>query len=239
MINCKNCNTSFNTNFCPNCGQPSALKRIDKHYITHEIEHVLHFERGLLYTIKELFARPGITMRNYISESRSRLVKPIIFIIVTSLIYTLINNFFHIEEQYVQQQGFENSYIGKLLTWVQSHYGYSNILIGIFIALWLKVLFKKFGYNVFELLIMLCFVQGISMLIFAVFGIAEGLLHLKIFTIAGIVGIVYLTWGIGNFFEPKKMSSYAKALLSYLLGSASFYILLFAIGFILDLIFKK
>jgi hypothetical protein len=239
MINCKNCSAFFNTNYCPNCGQASILKRIDKHYITHEIEHVLHFERGLLYTVKELFIRPGLTMRNYISENRSRLVKPIIFIIVTSLIYSLINNFFHIEEQYVQQQGFENSYVGKLLTWVQSHYGYSNILIGIFVAFWLKVFFKKFGYNISVLLIMLCFVQGISMLIFAVFGIAEGIAHIKIFTIAGIVGFIYLTWSIGNFFEPKKVSSYLKALASYLLGSLSFYLIIFAIGFMLDLLLKN
>jgi hypothetical protein len=236
---CKNCQTEFNSTFCPNCGQASVLKRIDKHYITHEIEHVLHFERGLLYTIKELFIRPGQTMRTYISESRSRLVKPIIFIIVTSLIYSLVNNFFHIEKQVLQQQGFENSYAGKLLMWVQSNYGYSNILIGIFVAFWLKVFFKKFGYNIFELLIMLCFVQGIGMLIFAVFGIIQGIFHWKIFTTGGIVGFVYLTWSIGNFFEPKKIISYSKALLSYLLGSATFYIILFVIGYLLDSLLKK
>jgi hypothetical protein len=238
-MNCKNCNTSFDSKYCPNCGQSSNLKRIDKHYITHEIEHVLHLERGLLYTVKELFVRPGLTMRTYISENRSRLVKPIIFIIVTSLIYSLINNFFHIEEQYVKQQGFGGSYVGKLLSWVQSNYGYSNILIGILVAFWLKVLFKKFGYNIFELLIMLCFVQGIAMLIFAVFGIAEGLLHLKIFTIAGVAGFVYLTWSIGNFFEPNKIRSYCKALFAYLLGSTSFYIIIFALGFSIDLLLKK
>ncbi|WP_454881016.1 DUF3667 domain-containing protein [Sphingobacterium detergens] len=86
MTKCKNCETSIISNFCPNCGQPAVLKRIDAHYIAHEIEHVLHFERGILYTIRELVTTPGKNIRNYISENRSRLVKPIIFIIVTSLI---------------------------------------------------------------------------------------------------------------------------------------------------------
>ena len=87
-MNCKNCKKETSENFCSNCGQPTSLKRIDGHYIIHEIEHVLHFERGILYTVKELLINPGQTIRNYILENRSRLVKPVIFIIVASLIYT-------------------------------------------------------------------------------------------------------------------------------------------------------
>ena len=98
---CKNCNAEINSPFCPECGQPETLKRIDRHYIMHEIQHVLHFERGILYTIRELFIRPGENIRKFISENRSRLVKPIIFIIVSSLIYTFINHYFHIEDQYI------------------------------------------------------------------------------------------------------------------------------------------
>jgi predicted regulator of amino acid metabolism with ACT domain len=93
-MNCKNCNTEINSKFCPDCGQPTNLKRIDGHYVMHEIEHVLHFERGILYTVRELITKPGQNIRNYLSENRSRLVKPVIFIIVTSLIYTIISHFF-------------------------------------------------------------------------------------------------------------------------------------------------
>lgn len=78
------------------------LKRIDGHYIAHEIEHILHFERGILYTVKGLLIAPGASVRQFINENRSRLVKPIIFIIITSLIYSVVNHFFHIEEGYMQ-----------------------------------------------------------------------------------------------------------------------------------------
>ena len=37
----------------------SNLKRIDRRYISHEIEHVLHLDRGFFYTVKELIVRPG------------------------------------------------------------------------------------------------------------------------------------------------------------------------------------
>jgi hypothetical protein len=237
-MNCKNCNNEVDHNFCPNCGQPSKLKRIDGHYVTHEIEHILHFERGILFTVKELFINPGQNIRDYISENRSRLVKPVIFIIITSLIYTLISHFFHIEDEYLKYEGLENSTFVKILGWMQRNYGYMNILTGISIAIWLKVFFKKYGYNFFELLIMLCFVLGISMLIFAFFAIVEGILHTKLLNIAGMIGMIYLIWATGNFFEKKKIGNYFKALICYLLGMITFFILTFAIGITIDIITK-
>lgn len=237
-MNCKNCNADITSNFCPDCGQPTKLKRIDGKYIVHEIEHILHFERGILYTIRELITKPGENIRKYLSENRSRLVKPIIFIILTSLIYTLISHFFHIEDEYVNYGGLEKSSIGIFLKWLQNNYGYANILFSVFIAIWLKVFFKKYGYNFYELLIMLCFVMGISMLLYAVFAAIEGIFHIKLFYIAGIIGVIYLSWATGNFFEKKKFSNYLKALISYLLGIITFYIVVFAIGLTIDTLTK-
>jgi hypothetical protein len=235
-MNCKNCNNEVNQNFCPNCGQPLKLKRIDGHYIAHEIEHVLHFERGILFTVKELFINPGQNIRDYISENRSRLVKPVIFIIITSLIYTLISHFFHIKDEYLKYDGLEDSTLVKILGWLQANYGYMNILTGMFIAIWLKVFFKKYGYNFFELTIMLCFVLGISMLIYAFFAIIEGISHIKLLPVAGMTGMIYLIWATGSFFEKKKISNYFKALVCYLLGIITFYVLTIAIGLTADTI---
>ena len=47
--------------------------------------------------------------KEFIDKDRSKLVKPIIFIIVASLIYTLISHFFHIEQGYVNYDSPENS----------------------------------------------------------------------------------------------------------------------------------
>lgn len=224
---------------CPHCGHLEKPKRIDFHYIKHEIEHVLHFEKGFLFTIKELLTKPGQSIREFISDDRNRLVKPIIFIIVTSLIYTLISHFFHIEDEYVKYEGMEKSAFVKILGWLQANYGYFNILTGMFIAVWLKVFFKKYDYNFFELLIMLCFVLGISMLIFAIFSIIEGISHIKLLNIAGMISVIYLVWATGDFFEKNKIANYFKALICYLLGMITFFILIFAIGITIDIIIKN
>ncbi|MCP9754699.1 DUF3667 domain-containing protein [Lacihabitans sp. CCS-44] len=239
-MDCKNCSREVSSKFCPDCGQVTSLKRIDGHYIIHEIEHVLHFERGILYTIKELCIRPGLKIREYLTENRSRLVKPIIFIIITSLIYTIIINVFHIEEQYVKFEG-EGAKLStpiKIFTWIQGHYGYANIIMGVFIAFWSKLFFKKYQFNFFEILIMLCFVMGIGMLIFSVFAMLEGVAKLKVSELGGIVGVAYCSWAIGQFFAKEKIFNYIKALFAYLLGMLTFVILAFLLGILIDFIIK-
>lgn len=237
-MNCKNCNSEVNQNYCPNCGQSVKLKRIDGHYIIHEIEHVLHFEKGILFTIRELLVRPGENVRHFISENRVRLVKPIIFIIVTSLIYTLVNHFFHIEDGYVKFDEAKQSTTGLIFKWVQEHYGYANIIMGIFIAFWAKIFFRKYSYNFFEILILLCFVIGMGMLIYSVFAIFQGLTHINVMQIAGLVGFVYCSWAIGQFFDKQKGINYFKAFAAYVLGFLTFSLTAILIGTLIDLIIK-
>lgn len=199
-MNCKNCYTEINLNYCPNCGQSAKIKRIDGHYIMHEIEHILHFERGILFTIRELLIRPGKSIRHFIAEDRARLVKPVIFIIVTSLIYTLILHFFHIEDGAFKLDETKQPVTSLILKWIEGHYGYANIIMGAVIAFWIKIFFKKYNYNYFEIIILLCFVMGMEMLIFSVFLIIQGLSNINLMVIAGCVGIAYCIWAIGQFF---------------------------------------
>ena len=236
MSACINCNNELSGKYCSNCGLPVKIKRIDGHYIMHEIEHVLHFEKGILYTVKELLIKPGTSVKEFLAENRSRLVKPIIFIIITSLIYTLITHFFHIEEGYINFSLDKNSALTAISSWIQNHYGYANILMGIFIAFWLKVFFKKHDYNFFETLILLCFVMGMGMLIYAALALAEGITKIKMMQIAGILGTVYFTWALGQFYDKNKAGSYVKALIAYLLGMLTFSLLTFLLGFLIDLL---
>ncbi len=238
MTTCKNCNSEVALKYCPNCGQPAQLKRIDGHYIAHEIEHLLHFERGILYTVRELLLRPGDTVRRFIADDRSRLVKPIIFLIVTSLIYSVVNHFFHIEDGYMKFDGEAKSATSAIFEWVQGHYGYANIIMGIFIAFWAKVFFRKYNYNFFEMLIVLCFAMGMAMLIYTFFGIIKGLTHVDIMQIGGCIGIVYCAWAIGQFFDKSRIANYFKALGAYILGMITFSFLALGVGAVIDAVMK-
>ncbi len=241
MITCINCNHPVTENYCAHCGQPVKIKRIDSHYIVHEIQHVLHVEKGIFYTIKELLIRPEKNVREFIAVNRNRLVKPVIFIIITSLMYSIAAHFFHVEDGYVsikvEESGSKSASV-IISRWVQSHYGYANIIMGIFIAFWLKLFFRKYSYNIFEILILLCFVMGMGMLVLALFAVAEGIIGVKLMQIAGIIFFLYAMWAIGQFFDQRKLMSYVKAVAAYLLGMIMFTLGVLLLGYVIDLMVR-
>jgi len=132
----------------------------------------------------------------------------------------------------------KESTTNKIFRWVQANYGYSNILMGTFVALWLKIFFRKYDFNFFEILILLCFVMGMGMFILSVFAIIQGLTHLKVLQFGASALFIYLTWAIGQFFDGKKILSYLKALFAYILGMSTLWILIFITGAIIDKFIK-
>lgn len=237
-MNCKNCIGKIHGNYCAHCGHAAQLKRIDGHFILHEIEHVLHFEKGLFFTIRELLLRPGKCVREYVSENRSRLVKPIIFIIVTSLIYTLAEHFFHIEKGYFKISDAKSLTFDAISNWVHNHYGYANIIMGFFIACWLRIFFRKQDVNFFEISILLAFVMGIGMLFLAVAALLSGVTGFNLMPAFSFISFIYLSWSIGQFFEQKKLASYLKAGVAYILGFATFSLSTWVLGFGYDALMR-
>lgn len=233
---CKKCDSEFESNYCPNCGHPQVIERINGRYILSEIASVLNFQKGILYTIKELLIRPGQSIRTFISEDRNRLVKPIMFILITSLIYTILLSIFHFEDGYLSYSGDKESTTLKIFKWVQGNYGYSNIVMSIFIGLWLKILFRKYPFNFFEIIILLCFVMGVGMLIYSAFGIVQGLTHINLMQFGAIIGFVYTTYAVGQFFDKRKLLSYLKAFFAYILGMLTFTFIAVGAGILIDLI---
>lgn len=237
-ISCKNCNSAVGGNFCSSCGHPAYMKRVDGHYLMHEVQHVLHFEKGIFYTIREMLIRPGKNVKEFLTDNRSRLVKPVLFITITSLIYSIVNHIFHVEEQYITYKSMGSSSTDAIFGWIQGHYGYANIMMGIFIAFWVKLFFKKYDYNFFEILILLCFAIGMGMLIYTVFALAYGVFKLNLIAIGGVTGLFYCVWAIAQFFDGRKWGNYFKALAAYLLGSIIFMIVALLLGVLADILLK-
>ncbi|MBC8155688.1 MAG: DUF3667 domain-containing protein [Bacteroidetes bacterium] len=75
---CQNCNSELNGNFCSHCGQSSNTHRLNFHFLWHDIQHgLLHIDKGILYTTKELFTRPGHSIREFLLGKRVKHFKPI------------------------------------------------------------------------------------------------------------------------------------------------------------------
>jgi len=70
---CLNCNENISRNYCDNCGQKTSTHRFSlKHFFLHDFVHgIFHLDKGFVFTIKELFTRPGHSIREYIQGKRA------------------------------------------------------------------------------------------------------------------------------------------------------------------------
>ncbi|MCX2478325.1 DUF3667 domain-containing protein [Pedobacter sp. MC2016-15] len=72
--NCLNCNTEIAGKFCSNCSQSTSTHRLSiAHVFEHDFIHgIFHFDKGFFYTLKELFTRPGHSIREYVLGKRTK-----------------------------------------------------------------------------------------------------------------------------------------------------------------------
>jgi hypothetical protein len=237
MNNCINCKEQVNWNYCPNCGRPAKLKKIDRHYILSEIGDFLCANKGMVYTTKRIIVSPGKSVRQFLIEDRYRFVKPITFLFITSLIYTLACQFFHIDAKdfYLKQPEVEFPTVNLFINWMTDYQGYASIISGLFVALFVKWFFRKSEYNIFEIFILLCFISGISALFSTLMIILKGLTHWNLISSSGFIVILYYSWAIGQFFDKRKWTRYIKAFLSCLLGFFIFGLLVACVGIFIDI----
>ena len=97
--NCLNCKHQVINNYCQNCGQKSSTHRYSiKHFIEHDFIHgVWHVDKGILFTIKELFTRPGHSVREFIQGKRVNYFSFVTLILLILTASSLLAPYVHIK----------------------------------------------------------------------------------------------------------------------------------------------
>src|SRR5689334_20385034 len=98
-ITCKNCHFQYEGKFCPDCGQKADTERITYHSLAHEIPHsILHIDKGIFFTMKELFIRPAATLKEYMAGRRVKHFKPLAYVLILTAFSTFIS---HLVDSYL------------------------------------------------------------------------------------------------------------------------------------------
>lgn len=150
--NCKNCAYEITLNFCPSCGQKKA-KRIDGKYVKDEIQYtILHTNKGFFYTCKQLLIRPGHATREFVEGNRVNHYKPLALVFLLAGISAFLSHWvvdFHTVYAGTMKAK-EAAQAAWLAEGMMKYYSFLLIsLIPLFsFVTWL--VFRKWGYNYFE-----------------------------------------------------------------------------------------
>ena len=145
----------------------------------------------------------------------------------------------HFKDSYIYLDNKDTSTSTTIFQWVQKNYGHGNLVLGIFIAFWTKILFRKYDYNFYEILILLCFVMGVGMFLLSVFGLVERLTKLNFLGFGGMSFVAFCIWAMSQFFDKKKNVSCIKALFAYFQGLLTVALFVLLIGHLIDLLILK
>ncbi|AWI26637.1 DUF3667 domain-containing protein [Flavobacterium pallidum] len=111
---CLNCGKLVHSRFCPDCGQRTDTHRIVlKHFLLHDLLHgVWHLERGILFTIREAFVRPGQAALDYVSGKRIRYYNVFYLCLLIIGLNIVLNHFYDsfLPEEHIQRKLPDGSY---------------------------------------------------------------------------------------------------------------------------------
>jgi hypothetical protein len=93
---CLNCDALLTGAYCSSCGQKADTHRITmKHLIEHDLVHgIWHFDKGLLYTVRESFVRPGSMAIDYIRGKRVKYYNVFYLILIVLGLNLLLAKYF-------------------------------------------------------------------------------------------------------------------------------------------------
>lgn len=234
QVTCKNCGLTYSGHFCSNCGQPAATHKLNLYFIWHDIQHgFFHFDTGVLFTAKELFTRPGDSIREFIEGKRVKHFKPISLVIILATFYGLLRHLFHfsiLDKKSVSEiQGVDYENLNE---WISHHYSWIILLSIPMFSVASFVVFRKQGYNFIEHFVLNSYMAS-QRLIFriAIFPVIKYFSQSENITLfvdfLMLMDIVFIFWSYITFFQNlSKVKAFLFSIYTYLLFLVIFFIVL-------------
>jgi len=208
-IICKNCDGQVSGNFCSGCGQRADTHKLNMHFILHELQHgLIHFDKGVLYTSKQLLTRPGHTIREFLEGKRVRHFQPLSFVIVFATFYGLLWHYLisdRLHASLIEPRNDITGASGKIITWITEHFAFDCLILIITSTLVSYFIFKKRKYNLAEHLVLNTYLMGlfviVSLLVFPIVYIFGNALTLQYGIVQQGFLLILMCWCYSQFFN--------------------------------------
>lgn len=228
---CKNCNHKFDKNYCNNCGQALHTHPINFQYLVHELQHgFLHVDKGILFTLKELFTRPGYSIREFIEGKRVNHFKPVIsLVIILATIYGILAHYLNMEVMDTKTINISGDYniledMLKINKWISDHFVWISLLSIPIFSFGSSIAFRKQKKNFAEHIVLNTFLAGQKLVVHLatlpiVYLIRNTSYSGNFETLITLIDFFLLVWTYKQFFnQQSKLHTTWLAILSYIIN---------------------
>lgn len=243
-MSCMNCGQEAAGNFCSHCGQSTKIARVTvSNFLSDLSDSVFQINRGLFFSLKELFVRPRHSIREYLSGKRKNHIKPIAYALTLSTIYFLISQILDTQTFFDDVlTGWTNrtdeTETGRkqlaIMTWFAKNYTYTMLLLLPLYSLSSYLLFFKSGFNYMEHFILNAYITGQQAIFYSLaatlsLGIKNGDVISNVALIISISYTLYVYW---QFFSDKNKFGLILRVLSIYIVNLILLSLLFVVVFL-------
>ena len=173
MNNCKNCGNTFQENFCNSCGQKWITKKFTlKDSISWLFGTIFNFEKGFLFTSKELIVRPGATINNFLSGITIRYAHPFRFLFIWATLSALLGVYLNVYEEsglminrLAGQTEEQIERARETMVFMKQYMSFIMMTMVPFIAFGTYLITKRKGYNFAEHLIIISYGNSSAIII--------------------------------------------------------------------------
>lgn len=241
---CSNCHTKFIGPYCYACGQKAGQHRIDLHFLLHEIQHgVFHVDKGIFYTIKELFTRPGHSIREFLDGKRVKHFKPVALLLLLAGIYGFLSHYFQLNllanNVRVSGNGEESEQlrnsVQQMSEWMSTHYSLVALIKIPLFSLGTYIGLKWMRLNFIEHLVIQLFLGSqrlvLQLLMFPVFiAMKDPVLLFNCSRWTDIFGYLIMAVSIGQLMGAVKLSKkFVSIIISFIISFILLFIVLLSV----------
>lgn len=242
---CLNCSAPVTQNYCANCGQKSTTHRYSiKHFLEHDFIHgVWHVDKGILFTLKGLFTRPGHSVREFIQGKRVPYFSFVTLILLILTVSGLIAPYTHGKMSDLMPQG-SRAMMNSLEKFISEHPKLVLIIAIPIYSFFSFIWFRKAKLNFSEHLVLnsnriiVELIIGLLVSALTIFYTNTKVLVFLYFGLLSFLGLFYSIWFYYQFFSGFNYNKKA-LLLRSIAVPASYYFLSFLIGVVFAIIKLK
>lgn len=237
MTHCLNCTQPLTASYCAYCGQKASTHRYSvKHFVAHDLVHgVLHVDKGILFTVKELFTRPGHSIRAFIEGKRTGYFSFITLLLILIGIGHFLGKLspLTLTEIVPENTKAVMSVVEQLTTKYPKLVPLMMIPLASFFSF---VWFRKARLNFTEHLVLNAYKACGEMIIGLLFSILIIFYHDKevLYSLYNMIGLVAMLYGVWFYYQYFSLTGYKKwsLLLRCIMIPVSITLTYIAIGFV-------
>ena len=207
---CANCDRTIDgaaQAFCPVCGQPTPVRRIDMAFIRQQLQRdVLSVDRGLLFTLRSLVLRPGHMLREYLGGRRASYVKPLVLLMLTTALLLFVSHMAGSEpmsaEPVFEESAGQRKMREAVVGWINANLALVTLVLLPIEAAAFKLAFRRFReVNYAEWLVIMAYLTAMTSLLWTVLLLVQPWFGVAGFSLAVMLAMLaYMIFGLMQFF---------------------------------------